>query len=78
MISVAPSPIDLYNNTYTIDIGLSTVECRDSAGNNITCTFPTGSVPAPTYNIRTATCQNVVTQVRYYTADIGALNSVLN
>ncbi|VDI77877.1 tectonic-1/3 [Mytilus galloprovincialis] len=61
--TVAPSPIDLYNNTYTIDIGLSTVQCRDSAGNNITCTFPTGSVPAPTYNTVTSTCQNVVTQV---------------
>ncbi|XP_076116291.1 tectonic-1-like isoform X1 [Mytilus galloprovincialis] len=63
--TVAPSPIDLYNNTYTIDIGLSTVQCRDSAGNNITCTFPTGSVPAPTYNTVTSTCQNVVTQVEY-------------
>ncbi|XP_063398694.1 tectonic-1-like isoform X4 [Mytilus trossulus] len=62
---VAPSPIDLYNNTYTIDIGLSTVQCRDSAGNNITCPFPTGSVPAPTYNTGTSTCQNVVTQVKY-------------
>lgn len=69
MISVAPSPIDLYNNTYTIDIGLSTVQCRDSAGNNITCTFPTGSVPAPTYNTVTSTCQNVVTQVIYNTAE---------
>ncbi|CAC5424958.1 TCTN1_3 [Mytilus coruscus] len=63
--TVAPFEIDLYNNTYTIDIGLSTVQCRDSTGNNITCNFPTGSVPAPTYNTSTATCQNVVTQVEY-------------
>ncbi|KAK3101664.1 hypothetical protein FSP39_005323 [Pinctada imbricata] len=59
----APFTINLYNNSYTIELSLQTnnLECRDTSGNIKACGFT--SPPDPTYT--GTTCSNIVSGVEY-------------
>jgi hypothetical protein len=64
LIIVTPQQINLYNNTYTTDIELSSVECRDTDNVIVNCPFTDGTVGTPVFNDSAITCSNVVKQVR--------------
>jgi len=67
LIIVTPQQINLYNNTYTTDIELSSVECRDTNNVIVNCPFTDGTVGTPVFTAgATPTCSNVVKQVRGY------------
>ena len=61
-IIVTPQQINLYNNTYTTDIGLSSVECRDTNNVIVNCPFTDGNISRPVFTADS--CSNVVKQVR--------------
>lgn len=55
--------LNLYNNSYTMNIELDTVECQDIEGVTIDCLF-NGDPPGPTYS--NGVCSNVVLRVSLF------------
>ena len=57
-------PVNVFNNSFTIPVSVSDVECRDVSGAIVICPFAVGSTPDPTFTAGTGTCSNAVLGVK--------------